>query len=224
MPIRPYIIAAPQLLLIWLIYLLHKHPVIENVTLYANALLKSGDPREVFITSTVDVYVPRFDASPLRAECLRGEWHNDLILDCSSTAGGLTAVRQKILTCVRWGIAWKMPIILPTIRPRIGTNASEMILNKYIPDSQAVGLEYYFDRDLFVSRLRDGCPQMVQYESIKEIGSPERVQRVGIAWPLENARNKASIEVSMKERVENHRGGRGNISVYYFGSGKRRYD
>jgi hypothetical protein len=130
--------------------------------------------------------------------------------------GGMSSVRQKILTCVRWAIAWKMAIILPVIRPRQAANSSEVV-HSYILDQ--VGLDYLFDQDLFLTRLHEGCPQMTVYDNFEAIGDPQKVELVGAIDRVRHSK-KGEMALYGEKWVKEHRGGKGNISVFDFGNGK----
>jgi len=109
-----------------------------------------------------------------------------------------------------------MAMILPVLRPRLNTNTTDVV-HAYTGGS--VGLDYLFDQDLFTSRLREGCPQLVVYESLEAIGNPDKVELVGRIDRVKHPK-KAEMAIYGKKWLEEHRGGRGNISVVDFGNGK----
>lgn len=216
-----FLLLIPLLLICWLVFLLHQgRPFIGTLSSYAhdkfNQVLITNNPREKFIVTAAKVETPSFEASSLQRECSGGPWPTDLVLRCPPVYGGMTNVRQKILTCVRWAIAWKMAIILPVLRPRTNTNSSRIV---HAYTDKVSGFEYLFDQDIFLSRLHEGCPQMTVYENIEAIGTPDKVQFVGKIDRVVHPK-KAEMAIYGKKFVEEHRGGEGNISVFDFGNGK----
>lgn len=121
--------------------------------------------REHFIAASSIVEVPSFDAAPIRKLCSAATWYPDLVLHCTEARGGLHNVRQQIITCVRFSIAFGAALSIPTIRRRQETK-SEDVLHEYA--DEASDLDYLFEHDTFVERLRESCPQMTVYQHTPE--------------------------------------------------------
>jgi hypothetical protein len=71
-------------------------------------------------------------------------------------------IRQELLHCIRYAISAGAGMILPLINLRSNGNLSDL-------NNGIAGLDYLFDQDRFVSRLKSSCPQMPIYTSLEEL-------------------------------------------------------
>jgi len=126
--------------------------------------------------------------------------------------GGVGNVRQMLLSCVRWAMASGAGIIVPNVSPRIQTNASEVIVNNY---SKGVKLDLFFDRDVFVTRLRQACPQMSIYENRDAIPTPTLAKVIGEMKPSEHKRID-DIRKLGTNWIKEHRSNTSSTSIVNF--------
>lgn len=127
--------------------------------------VKAEIDRISFITASSIIEVPRFHAAPLNEICSSTVWNPDLVLHCSNPQGGLHNVRQQIITCVRFSIAYGAALVLPTPKERVETG-TEDVVHEYLEEASDIG--YLFDHAAFIDRLRQGCPGLKVYENTKE--------------------------------------------------------
>jgi hypothetical protein len=137
----------------------------------------AGASRDDFIAIASQVEMPPFEPSAIQNMCPGSPWPKDLVFKCADAVGGLNNVRQQILTCVRFAIEFRAAIVFPAIKPRLETNASELVVHAYSGPRE---LDILFDREHFTDRLREGCPQMVVYDNVSSIGEPEQIKELKI--------------------------------------------
>jgi hypothetical protein len=135
----------------------------------------SNSSRIDFIEYSSQVEIPSFDPLPIQTMCSTAPWPKDLVFECIGASGGLNNVKQQVLTCVRWAIEFKAALVLPTIRPRVESKSSDNVVHEY---AAPIDIDVLFDRERFVQRLRDGCPQMRIYENTSAIAHPKMIKKV----------------------------------------------
>lgn len=137
-----------------------------------------------------------------------------MIFKCDKIIGGISNVRQELLTCIRWAIEPGVSLILPSVRPRLDTNStlSQEVRNAY---TSTASLGHFFDTELSLSRIRRSCPQLTIYEDIKVLPLYMQIESVGVL----NKRygfSKQQIRDEAVKFISERRGGIGNMSLVTF--------
>ncbi|KKY25697.1 putative alternative oxidase [Phaeomoniella chlamydospora] len=99
---------------------------------------------------------------PLRKLCSETEWIPNRVFQCDHSEGGIANIFVQVLECVRFAIMGGASVIIPKIAYR-GTILAEL------SGHDAGGLEYLFDKDVFISSLQTACPQLGLYENRESI-------------------------------------------------------
>ena len=133
--------------------------------------------RDQFIDQFVKTPFQEFDPRAIQQECASTEWHDDIVFRCDQLIGGVGNIRQEILTCMHWAIKVGAALVRPGIQSRLQTNASEGIVHKYDEGEKDLGV--FFNRELYLNRLHEACPQMRVYENVDAIGPRNKVQLIG---------------------------------------------
>src|SRR4051794_21680263 len=87
--------------------------------------------RDQFIIMAESTPIQEFDPRPIQKKCSSRAWPNDIVFQCDWIVGGPCNVRQEIFACIRWAMESGAGLVLPKIYPRVSSNSSEKVLNKW---------------------------------------------------------------------------------------------
>jgi hypothetical protein len=116
-----------------------------------------------------------FDVEPFRPEaiqtvCSKTKWTPGLVFTCDKSGGGIGNLRNSILNCVRYAIEAGGALVIPSMRVRNSTDI------RLIWNEERAELDYIFDKQHFISSLRQSCPELLLYDTVYNIKNYESRQ------------------------------------------------
>ncbi|KAK5657059.1 hypothetical protein OQA88_3586 [Cercophora sp. LCS_1] len=128
------------------------------------------DEKESFIADFLSHEVDgEFDGHDIAELCAAKPWEPNLILSCDPPAGGLVAVKNAHLNCLRIAMEMGAGFIAPSIIKRDKQNLGQ--LKPYTGKGPVRGepFDYLFDFNYLNRTLHSLCPQMKLYKSIDDL-------------------------------------------------------
>jgi hypothetical protein len=106
---------------------------------------------------------------PLERVCKESKFTPGLVYVCDNNSGGIGNIRNFILTCIRYAIdAGASGLIMPRIQRRSEDKLENLFTASFQP------FDYFFDEKHFRTVIGKYCPQMVIYDTPKDIPNADK--------------------------------------------------
>ncbi|OIW22690.1 hypothetical protein CONLIGDRAFT_152788 [Coniochaeta ligniaria NRRL 30616] len=166
---RPWVVCFSSACLLVIIWSFRLFDVRDAFSILVYDESRKQHEEGVFLHQAMDVEFPApIDYRPIREVCARAQFRPGLLFTCEEQHGGIGMVRNQILKCVRYAIHGGGAIVVPSMALR---NASDIT---DIETATEVPLDYMFDRQAFITRLSEGCPEMRIYDRVEDFPSYEQ--------------------------------------------------
>ncbi|RFU30229.1 hypothetical protein B7463_g6105, partial [Scytalidium lignicola] len=166
--------------------------------------------KEEFIATTMSSALEdNFDYSHIREVCDAQQWDSTVVFTCHGIIGGIGNIRQEILHCIRYSISAGAGLILPVINLRSASNLSNLT-------SGTTSMDYLFDQDRFLSRMKNACPQMPIYKDLDELKKLGPVTETEMIYPRKLPHCPLIPTYSAQSRVQELKAPKGEITLVPF--------
>ncbi|KAK7745047.1 hypothetical protein SLS53_003282 [Cytospora paraplurivora] len=137
---------------------------------YAQVLRSFKNEKRLFVADYLESEIDgSFDGRELAKLCASKVWRPEdkaLILTCEPVTGGIAAVKNGILHCIRFSIEIGAQLVLPRIIRRSPADISNIIGDPY---AKGQPIDYMFSSEHLLASLRDHCPQMRVHRSLDDL-------------------------------------------------------
>ncbi|EOO02074.1 putative alternative oxidase protein [Phaeoacremonium minimum UCRPA7] len=185
----------PLILIIWsLAYLTTSRDT------YVEIFRKFKNEKKLFVSDYLEHEIDGdFDGTKIRELCASKPWADkdrQLILTCHPPEGGIGAVKNQHLHCIRLAIEIGADVVFPDIVRRSDTDITK--LNPHpIGPPKGIPMDYFFDFNHLNQSLAAFCPQMKVYRSLNDlydVPSVLQAETVALHELTENFVNGTIIE------------------------------
>ncbi|KAH8820195.1 hypothetical protein F5884DRAFT_39693 [Xylogone sp. PMI_703] len=175
----------------------------------STGLKENMSSQEFIAAAMTSAQEDNFDHSHIRAMCDAQQWDPSVVFTCHGIIGGIGNIRQELLHCIRYSISAGAGLILPVINLRSTSNLSDLT-------SGTTSMDYLFDQDRFLSRMKKACPQMPIYKDVDELEKLGSVTEVEMIYPRKLPHWPFMDAYSARPRVEQIKAPEGEISLVPF--------
>ncbi|KAG0645609.1 hypothetical protein D0Z07_8526 [Hyphodiscus hymeniophilus] len=162
----------------------------------------------------------QWDPRPIQELCANKSWTRNVALQCVELSGGVSNVRQEILTCIRWTMEAGAALVFPQVKLRVASNASEVIYHKY---GRFAEYDELFEREVLSEKLAEACPQMTIYQDVDSLRQEGPVDETGIFSIVKHCRGR-EMGSCIKSWIEEQRASEGKIQLIDFDKAMAEYE